>query len=135
MFKVISSENLSFQSYQTKNLLYVRTKLRTKTQIFQQSYILLELTQKPTVTRKFPNNSNGLHGEVDLQLSLYGLLLLIQPIHSLEQHTRADLEFSSDFAKTQRKRLPTSKVFTVRCVITYSVYTQPHKSIFVDVAN
>ena len=61
-----------------------------------------------TVTRKLPVNSNGLHGDVDLQLSLYGLLLLTQPLHSLEQHTRADLEFSSDFAKTQRKRLPTS---------------------------
>ena len=36
-------------------------------------------------------------GEVDVQLSLYGLLLLTQPVHSSEQHTRADLEFSSDF--------------------------------------
>ena len=53
---------------------------------------------KITVTIKFPVNSNGLHGEVDVQLSLFGLLLLTQPLHSSEQHTRADLEFSSDFA-------------------------------------
>ena len=50
-----------------------------------------------TVTRKFPVNSNGLHEEVDVQLSPFGLLLLNQPLHSLEQHTRADLEFSSGF--------------------------------------
>ena len=50
-----------------------------------------------TVTRKFPVNSNGWHGEVDVQLSLFGLLLLTQPLNSSEQHTRADLEFSSDF--------------------------------------
>ena len=50
-----------------------------------------------TVTRKFPVNSNELHGEVDVQISLFGLLLLTQPLQSSEQHTRADLEFSSDF--------------------------------------
>ena len=32
-----------------------------------------------------------------MQLSLLGLLLLTQPLHSLEQHTRANLEFSSNF--------------------------------------
>ena len=32
-----------------------------------------------------------------MQLSLFGLLLLTQPLHSSEQHTRANLEFSSDF--------------------------------------
>ena len=57
-----------------------------------------------TVTRKFPVNSNGLNGEVDVQLPLFGLLLLIQPLYSSEQHkeleARADLEFSSDFART-----------------------------------
>ena len=36
-------------------------------------------------------------GEVDVQLSPYGLLLLTQPLHSSEQHTRANLEFSSNF--------------------------------------
>ena len=50
-----------------------------------------------TVTRKFPVNSNGLHGEVDVQLSPFGLLLLTQPLNSSEQHTRANLEFSSNF--------------------------------------
>ena len=50
-----------------------------------------------TVTRKFPVNSNGWHGEVDVQLSPFGLLLLSHPLNSSEQHTRADLEFSSDF--------------------------------------
>jgi hypothetical protein len=30
--------------------------------------------------------------------NLFGLLLLTQPFHSSEQHTRANLEFSSDFA-------------------------------------
>ena len=50
-----------------------------------------------TVTWKFPVNSNELHGEVDVKLSLFGLLLLTQPLHSSEQHTRADLEFSSYF--------------------------------------
>ena len=39
-------------------------------------------------------------GDVDVQLSLFGLLLLSQPLHSSEQHTRADLEFSSDFGQT-----------------------------------
>ena len=38
-----------------------------------------------------------MHGEVDVQLSLVGLLLLTQPLHSSEQHIRADLKFSSDF--------------------------------------
>ena len=38
-------------------------------------------------------------GEFDVQLSLFGLLLLTQPLNSSEQHTRADLKFSSDFAK------------------------------------
>ena len=52
---------------------------------------------KCTVTRKFPVNSNGWYGEVAVQLSLFGLLLLTQPLHSSEQHTRANLEFSSDF--------------------------------------
>mgnify|MGYP001244204794 FL=1 len=33
-----------------------------------------------------------------MQLSLFGLLLLTQPLHSSEQHTRANLEFSSNFA-------------------------------------
>ena len=32
-----------------------------------------------------------------MQLSLFGLLLLTQPLHSSEQHTRANLEFSSNF--------------------------------------
>ena len=49
-----------------------------------------------TVTRKFPVNSNGMHGEVDVQLSLFGLLLPTQPLHSSEQHSRANLEFSSN---------------------------------------
>ena len=54
---------------------------------------------KCTVTRKFPVNSNGWYGEVAVQLSLFGLLLLTQPLHSSEQHTRANLEFSSNFAE------------------------------------
>ena len=33
-----------------------------------------------------------------MQLSLFGLLLLTQPLHSSEQHTRANLEFSNNFA-------------------------------------
>ena len=33
-----------------------------------------------------------------MQFSLFGLLLLTQPLHSSEQHTRANLEFSSNFA-------------------------------------
>ena len=56
-----------------------------------------------TVTGKFPVNSNGWHGEVDVQLSLFGLLLLTQPLNSSEQHTRADLEFSSDFENKGKK--------------------------------
>ena len=36
-------------------------------------------------------------GEVDVQLSLFGLLLLTQPLNSSEQDTRANLEFSSNF--------------------------------------
>ena len=32
-----------------------------------------------------------------MQLSPYGLLLLTQPLHSSEQHIRANLEFSSNF--------------------------------------
>ena len=32
-----------------------------------------------------------------MQLSPYGLLLLIQPLHSSEQHIKANLEFSSNF--------------------------------------
>ena len=32
-----------------------------------------------------------------MHLSLFGLLLLTQPLHSSEQHTRANLEFSSNF--------------------------------------
>ena len=39
-------------------------------------------------------------GEVDGELSPFGLLLHTQPLNSSEQHTRADLEFSSDFAFT-----------------------------------
>ena len=50
-----------------------------------------------TVTRKFQVNSNGWNGEVDVQLSTIGLLFLSQPLNSSEQHTIADLEFSSDF--------------------------------------
>ena len=57
--------------------------------------------EKITVTRKFPVYSNGLHGEVAVQLSLFGLSLLTQP--SSEQHTRANLEFSSNFGKNQRR--------------------------------
>jgi hypothetical protein len=34
-----------------------------------------------------------------VQFSPYGLLLLIQPLHSSEQHIRANLEFSSNFAQ------------------------------------
>ena len=33
-----------------------------------------------------------------MSLSLFGLLLLTQPLHSSEQHTRANLENSSNFA-------------------------------------
>ena len=36
-----------------------------------------------------------------MQLSLFGLLLLTQPLHSSEQQTRANLEFSSNFAIAQ----------------------------------
>ena len=32
-----------------------------------------------------------------MQLSPYGLLLLSKPLHSSEQHIRANLEFSSNF--------------------------------------
>ena len=35
-----------------------------------------------------------------MQLSPYGLLLLTQPLQSSEQHIRANLEFSCNFAKT-----------------------------------
>ena len=64
--------------------------------------ILLCLNQEYlTVTRKFPVNSNGLHGEVDGELSPFGLLLLPQPLNSSEQHTRANLEFSSNFGDNQ----------------------------------
>ena len=60
--------------------------------------IIILLTQGPIqVTRKFPVNSNGLHGEVDVQLSPFGILLVTQPLHLSEQHTRANLEFSSNF--------------------------------------
>ena len=38
-----------------------------------------------------------MHGEVDVQVSPFWLLLLTQPLTS-EQHTRANLEFSSNFA-------------------------------------
>ena len=34
-----------------------------------------------------------------MQVSLFGLLLLTQPLHSSEQHTRVNLEFSSNFDK------------------------------------
>ena len=57
------------------------------------------LYKQATVTRKFPVNSNGLHGEVDGELSPFGLLLLTQPLHPSEQHTRANLEFSSNFGQ------------------------------------
>ena len=59
--------------------------------------------EKITVTRKFPVYSNGLHGEVAVQLSLFGLSFLTHPLNSLEQHTRANLEFSSNFGKNQRR--------------------------------
>ena len=39
-------------------------------------------------------------GEDDVQHSPFGLLLFTQPLHSSEQHTRADLEFFSDFDYT-----------------------------------
>ena len=55
------------------------------------------MVSKYTVTRKFAVNSNGWYGEVAVQLSLLSLLLLTQPLNSSEQHTRANLEFSSDF--------------------------------------
>ena len=38
-----------------------------------------------------------MYGEVETQFLLFGLLLHTQPLNSSEQHTRADLEFSSDF--------------------------------------
>ena len=38
------------------------------------------------------------YGEVETQFLLFGLLLHTQPLNSSEQHTKADLEFSSDFA-------------------------------------
>ena len=44
-------------------------------------------------------NSNG-RMERLIQLSPYGLLLLTQPLHSSEQHIRANLEFSSNFGNT-----------------------------------
>jgi hypothetical protein len=49
-------------------------------------------------------------GEVDVQLSLFGLLLLTQHLNSSEQHTTADLEFSSDFAQAL-------KCISVQCII------------------
>ena len=36
-------------------------------------------------------------GEVETQFLLFGLLLHTQPLNSSEQHTRANLEFSSNF--------------------------------------
>ena len=41
--------------------------------------------------------SDELYGEVETQFLLFGLLLHTQPLNSSEQHTKADLEFSSDF--------------------------------------
>ena len=66
--------------------------------------LIVQLASKlsTTVIRKFPVNSNGWNGEVEEQLSLFGLLLLTQPLNSSEQHTRADLEFSSDFGISNR---------------------------------
>ena len=40
-----------------------------------------------------------MYGEVETQFLLFGLLLHTQLPNSSEQHTRADLEFSSDFGK------------------------------------
>ena len=40
-----------------------------------------------------------------MQLSLFLLLLLTQPLHSSEQHTRANLEFSSNFEFTEGETL------------------------------
>ena len=39
-----------------------------------------------------------MYREVETQFLLFGLILHTQPLNSSEQHTRADLEFSSDFA-------------------------------------
>ena len=39
-------------------------------------------------------------GEVETQFLLFGLLLHTQPLNSSEQHTRANLEFSSNFEET-----------------------------------
>ena len=39
-------------------------------------------------------------GEVETQFLLFGLLLHTQPLNSTEQHTKADLEFSSNFGDT-----------------------------------
>ena len=36
-----------------------------------------------------------------MQISPYGLLLLTQPLHSSEQHVRANLEFSSNFGNME----------------------------------
>ena len=55
--------------------------------------------RRTTVIRKFPVSSNGCMEEVETQLLLFGLFLHTQPLNSSEQHTRADLEFSSDFEK------------------------------------
>ena len=41
--------------------------------------------------------AHWMKGEVETQFSLSGLLLHTQPLHSSEQHTRAHLEFSSNF--------------------------------------
>ena len=55
---------------------------------------------KYTVTRKFPVNSNGRIERLMCNFYyLLGLLLLTQPLNSSEQHTRANLEFSSNFDK------------------------------------
>ena len=53
-----------------------------------------------------------------MQLSLFGLLLLTQPLHSSEQHTRANLEFSSnfDFLYDQAKTFKTSQVALMHSV-------------------
>ena len=40
-------------------------------------------------------------GEDEMQFLLSGLLLQIQPLHSSEQHTRAHLEFYSQFELAQ----------------------------------
>ena len=60
-----------------------------------------------------------------MQLSLFGLLLLTQPLHSSEQHTRANLDFSSNFGNfINRLRLqifhtPCKRLAVVGCQQVY----------------